>query len=105
MRWLIALAVASVMALAAVPALAGRFHVYSCRTPDRGVAPVDGWSGATTGTFTYATNTCASGGALLTTAAYATSGSTVYHTQSSASGLYSRIRRASSATRVTCTRP
>jgi hypothetical protein len=53
--------------LLAIPAVsrAGRYHVYSCRMPDGEVAPVDGWSGTKTGTFTYANNTCDSGGALV----------------------------------------
>jgi hypothetical protein len=46
-------------------AQAGRYHVYSCRTPSGGVAPTEGWSGSKTGTFTYANDTCSSGGALL----------------------------------------
>jgi hypothetical protein len=54
--------------LLVVPAAAqaGKYHVYSCRTPAGAAAPVDGWSGSHTGTFTYARNTCAEpGGALL----------------------------------------
>src|SRR5882757_3182096 len=59
-------AIVGVALLVACPsASAGRFHVYSCRTPDGGVAPVDGWSGSATGTFSYATDTCPSGGAML----------------------------------------
>ncbi len=27
-------------------ALAGEYHVYSCRTPDGATAPVDGWGGS-----------------------------------------------------------
>ena len=40
--------VASVLAamLATAPAQAGRYHVYSCRTPTGEVAPTDGWSGS-----------------------------------------------------------
>ncbi len=44
---------------------AGRYHVYSCRMPDGEVAPTDGWSGSKTGTFSYATDTCETGGALV----------------------------------------
>lgn len=49
-------------------AYAGQYHVYSCRTPDGEVAPVDGWSGSVApgGAYDdYAINTCASGGALV----------------------------------------
>jgi hypothetical protein len=47
-------------------ALAGRFHVYSCRTPAGQAAPVDGWSGSKSGTYTTAENTCSQpGGALV----------------------------------------
>jgi hypothetical protein len=49
-------------------ALAGQYHVYSCRTPSGEVAPVDGWSDAvaTSGRADdYAANTCAEGGALI----------------------------------------
>jgi hypothetical protein len=49
----------------AAPALAGRYHVYSCRTPDGEVAPTDGWTGSVTGAFDYDLNTCAEGGALI----------------------------------------
>jgi hypothetical protein len=47
---------------------AGEYHVYSCRTPSGESAPADGWSGsvAVGGAYDdYATNTCASGGALI----------------------------------------
>ena len=47
-------------------ARAGRFHVYSCRTPAGESAPVDGWSGSVTGPASYARNTCGQpGGALM----------------------------------------
>src|SRR5665811_1349486 len=47
-------------------ASAGRFHVYSCRTPGGESAPVDGWSGSKTGLYTLFENTCARpGGALM----------------------------------------
>jgi hypothetical protein len=44
---------------------AGQYHVYACRTPSGESAPVDGWSGSTTGAATFARNTCAQGGALV----------------------------------------
>jgi hypothetical protein len=61
----ISLAVVLLFLAFSAPSQAGRYHVYSCRMPDGEVAPVDGWSGSKTGTFTYATNTCETGGALL----------------------------------------
>jgi hypothetical protein len=63
-----AAAVAASLALAAPAAVAhaGRYHVYSCRTPAGDAAPVDGWSGSVAGTFAYAANSCAHpNGALL----------------------------------------
>jgi hypothetical protein len=56
------------LAMCAAEAHAGRYHVYSCRTPAGESAPVDGWSGsvAAGGAFDdYALNTCAEGGALV----------------------------------------
>lgn len=47
---------------------AGQYHVYSCRTPSGGSAPVDGWSGSIakgSAYDDYAKNTCAEGGALI----------------------------------------
>ncbi len=61
-------AVLAVAVLVANPASAeaGRFHVYSCRTPSGESAPVDGWSGSVIGSASYARNTCGQpGGALL----------------------------------------
>lgn len=52
-------------AVFAAPSEAGRYHVYSCRMPDGAVAPVDGWSGSATGTFSYDRDTCAEGGSLV----------------------------------------
>jgi hypothetical protein len=50
----------------AAAAHAGRYHDYSCRTPSGESAPVDGWSGSTSGVhFTYVENTCSRGGALI----------------------------------------
>lgn len=46
-------------------AKAGEYHVYSCRTPDGQVAPVDGWSEAVSTANDHTANTCASGGGLL----------------------------------------
>jgi hypothetical protein len=47
-------------------ARAGQYHVYSCRTPNGEVAPVDGWSGSKTGTYSFTEDTCeqATGGLL-----------------------------------------
>ncbi|HEX7609670.1 MAG TPA: hypothetical protein VF380_03270, partial [Solirubrobacteraceae bacterium] len=60
-----ALAVAAMLTLAA-GARAGSYHVYGCRTPGGEVAPADGWSGAKTGTYSYAEDTCSHpGGALV----------------------------------------
>jgi hypothetical protein len=39
-------------------ARAGEYHVYSCRMPDGESAPVDGWSGSKTGTYSYAEDRC-----------------------------------------------
>ncbi len=65
---LAALAAAAAAAfIVLVPAArAGSFHVYSCRTPSGGSAPVDGWSGSKAGTYSTAENRCsAPGGALV----------------------------------------
>ena len=69
-RILRAAATASVIALTLTPAAAqaGRYHVYSCRTPTGEVAPTDGWSGsvAAGGAYDdYALDTCPQGGALI----------------------------------------
>jgi hypothetical protein len=63
----VAAAIAAVGALAASSsdAWAGRFHVYSCRTPNGEAAPSNGWSGSKTGSYSYAESTCESGGALV----------------------------------------
>jgi hypothetical protein len=63
----LALLVVAGFALGGV-AQAGMYHVYSCRTPDGGSAPVDGWSGSVGagGAWDdYVLNTCAEGGALV----------------------------------------
>ncbi len=47
-------------------ALAGTFHVYSCRTPTGESAPTDGWSGFSAGAKSHALDTCSSpNGALI----------------------------------------
>jgi hypothetical protein len=57
---------AALLLVLAAAAHAGRYHDYACRTPSGQTAPVDGWSGATTGvTFSYVENTCEKGGALV----------------------------------------
>ncbi len=49
-------------------AQAGQYHVYTCRTPDGAVAPVDGWSDTIKGTTAkgpeFVPNGCATGGGL-----------------------------------------
>ncbi|HTA37106.1 MAG TPA: hypothetical protein VK761_10350, partial [Solirubrobacteraceae bacterium] len=63
-----ALATSLVLGVVAASAHAGTYHVYSCRTPGGGVAPVDGWSGSVAlgGAFDdYTLNTCGEGGALI----------------------------------------
>src|ERR1700682_2102095 len=57
---------AALLLVLAAAAQAGRYHDYSCRTPSGESAPVDGWSGSTSGVhFTSAENTCSQGGALI----------------------------------------
>ncbi len=68
--WAIAMALATGLpaAAATIPAraLAGEYHVYSCRTPSGESAPVDGWSGSVRGTAAVAEDTCSQpGGALI----------------------------------------
>src|ERR1700691_489964 len=69
--WVVVIVVAcaattSGAALAPASALAGRYHVYTCRTPDGEVAPADGWSPSAAGTATVTDNTCSQpGGALI----------------------------------------
>jgi hypothetical protein len=46
-------------------AQAGQYHVYACRTPSGGSAPVDGWIGSKVGAATFVGDTCAQGGALV----------------------------------------
>ncbi len=62
------LATAASGALSASSALAGQYHVYSCRTPNGEAAPADGWSGSVAiggRTDDYTLDTCAEGGALI----------------------------------------
>ena len=64
--WVAAMAMFAGMACAG--AVAGGYHVYSCRTPEGAVAPTDGWTGyvAPGGAYDqYAVDTCESGGALI----------------------------------------
>jgi hypothetical protein len=46
-------------------AKAGEYHVYSCRTPDGHVAPVDGWSESVSQANDHTADTCASEGGLV----------------------------------------
>ncbi len=64
----VGLATAAAVLVLAASALAGSFHVYSCRTPSGAAAPVDGWAGslAPGGAYDdYAVDTCEQGGALV----------------------------------------
>lgn len=54
------------LALACASALAGGYHLYSCRTSSGAVAPTDGWTGSAVGSgYDHAINTCSTGGALI----------------------------------------
>jgi hypothetical protein len=44
--------------VAAANAVAGEYHVYSCRTPAGESAPADGWSGSQVGPEAFADDTC-----------------------------------------------
>ncbi len=58
-RLLRAVVLASLLsAIAAESATAGRYHLYSCRTPAGESAPTDGWSGSRIGTYSYTQDTC-----------------------------------------------
>ena len=59
------LGVLCALAIGAGGAQAGKYHVYSCRTPNGGVAPVDGWTEAKSGITDSTQDTCATGGALI----------------------------------------
>lgn len=50
---------------AAGRAVAGEYHVYSCRTPAGDVAPVDGWTSYVSGSGGIVEDSCKSGGALV----------------------------------------
>jgi hypothetical protein len=63
-----ALAAGMWFGIAAALAWGGQYHVYSCRTPAGGVAPVDGWSGVLAPESAYddrVLNTCEAGGAMV----------------------------------------
>jgi hypothetical protein len=53
-----ALPLLAILAASCPTSFAGRFHVYSCRTPAGEGAPADGWSGSSAGSKSYALNTC-----------------------------------------------
>ncbi|MGD0455179.1 MAG: hypothetical protein ABSB69_16450, partial [Solirubrobacteraceae bacterium] len=68
MAIVVAAAIATAGAVAAPRAVAGQYHVYTCKTPAGEVAPADGWSGSVAvggKADDYAGNTCAEGGALI----------------------------------------
>lgn len=68
MRWMRAALVgllAVVCLGAAGRAVAGEYHVYSCRTPGGGVAPADGWVSSQSGGSVVTEDQCAKGGALV----------------------------------------
>jgi hypothetical protein len=59
-------AIAAASTVAASSALAGLYHVYSCRTPGGESAPVDGWVRSAIGTGSFAEDTCSEqGGSLI----------------------------------------
>jgi hypothetical protein len=61
-----AIALTLAVIAAAASAVAGEYHVYTCRTPSGESAPTDGWSGSKTGAGAYAEETCLGpGGALV----------------------------------------
>jgi hypothetical protein len=59
------LATGLALAVFAVGAWAGEYHVYSCRTPSGQVAPTDGWSPLAHALYDITSNTCESGGGLI----------------------------------------
>jgi hypothetical protein len=61
----VALLAACACGVDAASAGAGEYHVYSCRTPDGGVAPTDGWSGTKSDTSDSTQDTCTTDGALV----------------------------------------
>jgi hypothetical protein len=63
-----ALPLLAILAASCPTSFAGRFHVYSCRTPAGEGAPVDGWSGSLASGNVgddHVSNTCGSHGALI----------------------------------------
>ncbi len=60
---------AMVSGVLSASAQAGQYHVYSCRTPDGQVAPVDGWSESVKGSTSkgpeFQANGCSTGGGLI----------------------------------------
>src|SRR5271154_488449 len=63
---LVAAASAGAMPGVGANALAGLYHVYSCRTPAGESAPADGWSGSVAGAASFTEDTCSQpGGALI----------------------------------------
>jgi hypothetical protein len=64
--WLVVLVLAAVFALLpASPAWAGRYHVYSCRTPGGAAAPTEDWNGTESGSGAEVVEACGRGGSLL----------------------------------------
>ena len=61
----VGLATSLTLAVLAVGAWAGEYHVYSCRTPAGQVAPTDGWSPSEHPGYDPTLNTCPSGGGLI----------------------------------------
>jgi hypothetical protein len=56
------------LGIAVAVASAGQYHVYSCRTPAGGVAPVDGWGGSLAPESAFddrVLDSCAEGGAMI----------------------------------------
>jgi hypothetical protein len=64
--WVVAIVACASIAIGALlapaSALAGRYHVYSCRTPAGEPAPADGWSASAAGTATVTEDTCSQPG-------------------------------------------
>ena len=61
----VGLAIALALAVLAANAWAGKYHVYSCRTPSGQVAPTDGWSPSEHPSYDPTLDTCESGGGLI----------------------------------------
>jgi hypothetical protein len=58
----------------AAPALAGQYHVYSCRTPSGESAPTDGWTGSVSASNAIVERTCSQPGGAVIAALEAASG-------------------------------